>query len=92
MTKLPFLAASQRDRVRTYYVSLSAKNKEYYHFLSGKLNQRFGRSRIQNRWLSMLELRKRLTGESIAVLGYDIRQMTRRAYHNLYALAQEALP
>lgn len=40
----------------------------------------------------MLELRKRLTGESIAVLGYDIRQMTQRAYHNLYALAQEALP
>lgn len=36
-------------------------------------------------------MRKRSPGESIAVLGDDIRQMAQRAYYNLDALAQEAL-
>lgn len=90
-TKLLFLAASLRDQARTYYMSLSPEDKESFHSLSGKLNQRFGSSRNQNRWLSKLEMRKRLPGESIAVLGDDIRQMAQRAYHNLDALAQEAL-
>lgn len=38
-----------------------------------------------------LEMRKKLPGKSNAVLSDDIRQMAQRAYHNLYALAQEAL-
>lgn len=36
-------------------------------------------------------MRKRLPDESIAILGDDILQMVQRAYHNLDALAQEAL-
>lgn len=36
-------------------------------------------------------MRKRLPGESNAVLSDDIRQMAQRAYHNLDAPAKEAL-
>lgn len=90
-TKLLLLAASLRGQARTFYMSLSGEDKQSYPHLVSKLNQRFGSTRNQNRWLSKLEMRKRLPGESIAVLGDDIRQMAQRAYHNLDCLAQEAL-
>ena len=90
-TKLLFLAASLRDQARTFYMSLSGEDKGTYRSLVNKLNQRFGSTRNQNRWLSKLEMRKRQPGESIAVLGDDIRQMAQRAYYNLDSLAQEAL-
>lgn len=89
--KLLFLAASLRGQARTFYVSLIAEDKVSYRTLVNKLNQRFGSTKNQNRWLSKLEMRKRSPGESIAVLGDDIRQMAQRAYYNLDALAQEAL-
>ncbi|KAK3083187.1 hypothetical protein FSP39_016311 [Pinctada imbricata] len=90
-TKLLLLAASLRGQARTFYMSLSGEDKQSYPHLVSKLNQRFGSTRNQNRWLSKLEMRKRLPGESIAVLGDDIRQMAQRAYHNLNCRAQEAL-
>lgn len=90
-TKLLFLAASLRGQARTFYMSLSAEDKESYQSLINKLNQRFGSTRNQNRWLSKLEMRRRLPEESIAVLGDDIRQMAQRAYYNLDLNAQEAL-
>lgn len=89
--KLLFLAASLRGQTRTFYVSLTAEDKISYQVLVNKLNQRFGSTKNQNRWLSKLEMRKRSPGESIAVLGDDIRQMAQRAYYNLDSLAQEAL-
>ena len=90
-TKLLFLAASLRRQARTYYMGLSAEDKGTFQTLCGKLNKRMGSSKNQNRWLSKLEMRKRLPSESIATLWDDIRQMAQRAYHNLDALAQEAL-
>lgn len=86
-----FLAVSLRGQAITFYVSLTAENKVSYQTLVNILNQRFGSTKNQNRWLSKLEMRKRSPGESIAVFGDDIRQMAQRAYYNLDALAHEAL-
>ena len=59
--------------------------------LTTKLEQRFGSSRQQNRWLSRFESRRRKPTESIAALADDLRQMSQKAYPNFDALAQEAL-
>ncbi|XP_062605071.1 uncharacterized protein LOC134266883 [Saccostrea cucullata] len=55
------------------------------------MNQRFGSSKHKNRWLSKLEMRKRMPGESIAEIGDDIRQLSQKAYSNLDIDAQESL-
>ncbi|CAC5414148.1 unnamed protein product [Mytilus coruscus] len=53
--------------------------------------ERFGSARQQNRWLSRFEMRKRNSGETVAALGDDLRQMVQKAYCNLDSLAQEVL-
>ncbi|CAG2230870.1 unnamed protein product [Mytilus edulis] len=68
-TKLLFLAASLRGQARTYYMSLSAGDRRTYQMLTQKLDQRFGSSKHKNRWLSKLEMRRRMAGESIAEVG-----------------------
>ena len=90
-TKLLYLSASLRGPARTYYMSLPPSEKETYKALVSSLSQRFGSTKHQNRWLSRLEMRKRLPGESIATVGDDIRQMAQKAYRNLDIKAQEAL-
>lgn len=59
--------------------------------LVDKLEQKFGSSRQQNRWLSRFESRRRTPNESKAALADDLRQMSQKAYPNLDALAQETL-
>ncbi|KAL3874194.1 hypothetical protein ACJMK2_037240 [Sinanodonta woodiana] len=89
--KVLALAASLRGPARTFYISLSSEEKKSYKALIRQLVQRFGSTRQQSRWLSRLESRKRLTGEPIAALADDLRQMSQRAYVNLDSRAQEAL-
>ncbi|MEW8545924.1 MAG: hypothetical protein AB2693_20575 [Candidatus Thiodiazotropha sp.] len=89
--KVLMLAASLRGQARTFYMSLSCEQKNSYSSLVSSLNQRFGSSRHQNRWLAKLEMRRREPNESIAAVGDDIRQMAQKAYCNLDSLAQEAL-
>lgn len=89
--KVLTLAASLRGPARTFYISLSHAERRNYDLLVTKLQQRFGCTRQQNRWLSRFESRKRLPGESIALLGDDLRQLSQKAYANLDAVAQEAL-
>lgn len=89
--KVLMLAASLRGQARTFYMSLSCEQKNSYRALVASLNQRFGSSRHQNRWLAKLEMRRREPNESIAAVGDDIRQMAQKAYCNLDSLAQEAL-
>ncbi|CAG2230346.1 unnamed protein product [Mytilus edulis] len=90
-TKLLFLAASLRGQARTYYMSLSAGDRRTYQMLTQKLDQRFGSSKHKNRWLSKLEMRRRMAGESIAEVGDDIRQLAQKAYYDLDLAAQESL-
>ena len=85
------LGASLRGSARTFYLSLPREVKENYGQLIEQLGRRFGSERQHNRWLSKLEVRKRLPGESIARLSDDLRQMSQRAYPNLDAVAQEAI-
>ncbi|MCG7866921.1 MAG: hypothetical protein JAY74_11180 [Candidatus Thiodiazotropha taylori] len=89
--KVLMLAASLRGQARTFYMSLACEQKNSYRSLVASLNQRFGSSRHQNRWLAKLEMRRREPNESIAAVGDDIRQMAQKAYCNLDSLAQEAL-
>ncbi|CAC5426210.1 Transposon Ty3-I Gag-Pol polyprotein [Mytilus coruscus] len=90
-TKLLFLAASLRGQARTYYMSLSPDDRRTYQMLTQKLDQRFGSSKHKNRWLSKLEMRRRMPGESIAEVGDDIRQLAQKAYYYLDLAAQESL-
>ncbi|CAC5410330.1 unnamed protein product [Mytilus coruscus] len=90
-TKLLFLAASLRGQARTYYMSLSPGDRRTYQMLAQKLDQRFGSSKHKNRWLSKLEMRRRMPGESIAEVGDDIRQLAQKAYYDLDSAAQESL-
>lgn len=85
--KVLALAAYLRGPARTFYISLPIESKQPYAVLVDKLEQRFGSSRQQNRWLS-----RRTPNETIAALADDLRQMSQKAYPNLDALAQEALP
>ena len=89
--KVFMLAASLRGQARTYYMSLSHDEKNSYRSLVSNLNQIFGSSKHQNRWLARLEMRRREPNESIAAVGDDIRQMSQKAYCNLDPPAQEAL-
>lgn len=89
--KVLALAAALKGLARTFYISLSQTEKRNYRLLIQKLGQRFGSTRQQNRWLSRLESRRRGPGESVAALADDLRQMTRRAYTDLDARAQEVL-
>ncbi|VDI77193.1 Hypothetical predicted protein [Mytilus galloprovincialis] len=83
--------ASLRGQARTYYMSLSAGDRRTYQMLTQKLDQRFGSSKHKNRWLSKLEMRRRMAGESIAEVGDDIRQLAQKAYYDLDLAAQESL-
>ncbi|VDI71333.1 Hypothetical predicted protein [Mytilus galloprovincialis] len=70
--------------------------EEYFsHFQDcaelGRWKERFGSARQQNRWLSRFEMRTRNSGETVAALGDDLRQMVQKAYCNLDSLAQEVL-
>ena len=85
------LAASLRGPARTFYISLPSRDKRSYQDLIHQLGNRFGSTRQRSRWLSRLESRTRQTGESIAALGDDLRQMSQKAYPNLDCVAQEAL-
>ena len=85
------LAASLRGPARTFYISLTSRAKRTYEGLARELGHRFGSTRQQNRWLSRFESRTRQSGESIAALGDDLRQMSQKAYPNLDNVAQEAL-
>lgn len=89
--KVLTLAACLRGPARTFYISLSHAERRNYEVLVNKLQQRFGCTRQQNRWLSRFESRKRYAGESIALLGDDLRQLSQKAFSNLDSRAQEAL-
>ena len=89
--KILGLSANLRGPARIYYKGLSFEERSNYDVLIHKLAQRFGSSRQQNKWLSKFESRKRQSGESIALLGDDLRQMAQKAYRKLDCEAQEAL-
>ena len=85
------LAACLRGPARTFYISLPAIERRSYRMLVRRLEERFGSTRQQNRWLSRFETRKRSGGETVAALGDDLRQMAQKAYSNLDSTAQEVL-
>ncbi|CAG2246783.1 unnamed protein product [Mytilus edulis] len=85
------LAASLKGPARTFYMSLPTHERRPYSILVRHLEERFGSARQQNRWLSRFEMRTRNSGETVAALGDDLRQMVQKAYCNLDSLAQEVL-
>ncbi|VDH90169.1 Hypothetical predicted protein [Mytilus galloprovincialis] len=85
------LAASLKGPARTFYMSLPSHERRTYSILVRRLEERFGSARQQNRWLSRFEMRKRNSGETVAALGDDLRQMVQKAYCNLNSMAQEVL-
>ncbi|CAG2236791.1 unnamed protein product [Mytilus edulis] len=85
------LAASLKGPARTFYMSLPSHERRPYSILVRRLEERFGSARQQNRWLSRFEMRTRNSGETVAALGDDLRQMVQKAYCNLDSLAQEVL-
>ena len=85
------LAASLRGPARTFYISLPQRDRRLYTDLVQRLSNRFGSTRQRSKWLSKFESRTRKSGESIAELGDDLRQMSQKAYPNLDCVAQEAL-
>ncbi|VDI65534.1 Hypothetical predicted protein [Mytilus galloprovincialis] len=85
------LAASLKGPARTFYMSLPTHERRPYSILVRRLEERFGSARQQNRWLSRFEMRTRNSGETVAALGDDLRQMVQKAYCNLDSLAQEVL-
>ena len=85
------LAASLKGPARTFYMSLPSHERRTYNILVRRLEERFGSARQQNRWLSRFEMRKRNSGETVAALGDDLRQMVQKAYCNLNSMAQEVL-
>lgn len=89
--KVLFLATSLRDQASPFYMSLSVSERRSHDTHIDELSRRFGNSSHQNKWLSKLETRRRLPGESTAALGDDIHQMTQKAYCNLDDTAQECL-
>ncbi|ESP05340.1 hypothetical protein LOTGIDRAFT_152181 [Lottia gigantea] len=89
--KVLALAVRLRGPARSFYINLSTEERGDYVSLVEQLGQRFGSTRRQTRWLSRLEARKRQSEKSITALGDDLRQMTKRAYPTLVAIAQEAL-
>ena len=62
-TKLLFLAASLRGQARTFYMSLIPEERRTFVTLTQRMNQRFGCSKHKNRWLSKLEMRRRMPGK-----------------------------
>lgn len=86
------LAACLRGAAKTFYTSLLlAEFRKPYVILVEKIEQRFGSSRQQYWWLSLLEARRRQPSEFNAALADDLRQMSQKVYPKLDALAQEAL-
>ncbi|KAK3590799.1 hypothetical protein CHS0354_038682 [Potamilus streckersoni] len=73
---------------KTYYVSLTTTKKSSYSMLIKKLQQRFGNSQPQSKWLALLESRARKSDESIVALGGDIRQLAQKAYSNFNAKSE----
>lgn len=85
------LASALRGQARTFYISLPQLERRNYRILKQRLGSRFGSSTQDTRWLSRLETRKRTSGESIAALADDLRQMTQRAYKDFDPRAQEVI-
>ena len=90
-SKVLFLAASLKGHARTYYMSLDTCDKRSYSALVYKMRQRFGGSKHAMKWLNELEIRQRKPEESITTLGYDLRQLAKKAYRHLDSNAQESL-
>jgi hypothetical protein len=74
-----------------HFILVSSRQSECYDIFVERLVKRFGNARQQSKWLSRLEARKRVPGESISALGDDLRQMAQRAYPELDLRAQEVL-
>ncbi|XP_062575414.1 uncharacterized protein LOC134237324 [Saccostrea cucullata] len=72
-------------------MSLTLEERRTFKILVQRMDQRFGSSKHKNRWLSKLEMRRRMPGENIADVGDDIRQLSQKAYSNLDIDAQESL-
>ncbi|KAK3587525.1 hypothetical protein CHS0354_004808 [Potamilus streckersoni] len=89
--KVLTLAACLRGVARTFYVSLTTTENSSYSMLIKKLQQRFGNSQPQSKWLALLESRARKSDESIVALGGDLRQLAQKAYSNIDAKFQEIL-
>ena len=89
--KVLTLAACLRGVARTFYVSLTITETSSYSILIKKLQQRFGNSQPQSKWLALLDSRARKSDESIVALGGDLRQLAQKAYSNLDAKSQEML-
>ncbi|VDI31311.1 ceramide glucosyltransferase [Mytilus galloprovincialis] len=59
-----------------------------YILLVRRLEERFGSVRQQNRWLSRFEMRTRNSGETVAALGDDLRQIDDSLAQEVLALNQ----
>ena len=90
-SKVLFLAASFKGQARTYYMGLDTYDKRSYSALVYKMRQRFGGSKHAIKWLNELEIRKRKPEESITTLGYDLRQLAKKAHRHLDSNVQETL-
>lgn len=85
------LAASLKGQARVFYSSLPTTAKRNYENLTSLLEQRFGSTRQQSRWLSKFQTRSRLQGESAADFGDELCLLARKAYVSLESEAQELL-
>lgn len=90
-TKALVLAGSLRGKALEFYTHLAAEVRERYDLLVSRLEQRFGGGNQRSKWLSLLEARVRLPGESASQFADDIQQMIRKAYPHLDPSAQELM-
>ena len=85
------LASCLKGPARTFYLGLREPERRSYCVLVQKLNERFGSSRQQTRYLTKFETRRRLVGETSASYGDDLRLIAQRAYPDLGPEAQDKL-
>ncbi|XP_053399138.1 uncharacterized protein LOC128556964 [Mercenaria mercenaria] len=90
-TKALVLAGSLRGKALEYYTHLATEIRERYDLLVTRLEQRFGGGNQRSKWLSLLEARSRLPGESASQFADDVQQMIRKAYPHLDPTAQELM-
>ena len=85
------LASCLKGPARTFYLGLREQERRSYFILVQRLNERFGSSRQQTRYLTKFETRRRQAGETSASFGDDLRLIAQRAYPDLGPEAQDKL-
>jgi len=89
--KLLVLSSCLTGIARTFYIALQEQERSTYRGLVRRLEERFGSTRQQTRYLTRFETRKRQQDETVAMFGIDLRLISQRAYPAIGASGQESI-